>query len=90
MCAYFYSLLKYVLFGHLGVPSSVGCSSNSDCQPTDSCLNRQCVNPCTVSNPCASTALCTINNHKAVCRCPDGLTGDPFVSCYKGEIFYTM
>uniref|UniRef100_A0A2S2QFK9 Neurogenic locus notch 2 n=1 Tax=Sipha flava TaxID=143950 RepID=A0A2S2QFK9_9HEMI len=67
----------------LGVPTSVGCSSNSDCQPTDSCLNRQCVNPCTVSNPCASTALCTINNHKAVCRCPDGLTGDPFISCYK-------
>lgn len=70
---------------YLGAPSSVGCSSNGDCQPTDTCLNRQCVNPCTISNPCASTALCTINNHKAVCKCPDGLTGDPFISCYKGK-----
>ncbi|VEN46221.1 unnamed protein product [Callosobruchus maculatus] len=60
-----------------------GCKSNSDCGPTETCLNRICVNPCVIGHPCDTTALCTAQDHKATCRCPPGLIGDPFVRCYE-------
>lgn len=61
-----------------------GCKSNDDCPQSDTCLNRQCVNPCTVSNPCAPNAECQATNHRAVCHCPSGLAGNPFINCYQG------
>ncbi|RZF34371.1 hypothetical protein LSTR_LSTR008910 [Laodelphax striatellus] len=63
--------------------TSAGCHSDSECPSTDTCLNQRCVNPCALSNPCAKNAECQALNHKAVCRCPPGLLGDPFVNCYK-------
>lgn len=59
-----------------------GCVSNSDCSPLESCQNRNCVNPCTNGNPCSRTAECRADNHRAVCTCPVGYIGDPFVNCY--------
>jgi len=61
-----------------------GCKSNDDCPQSDTCLNRKCVNPCTVSNPCAPNAECQAANHRAVCHCPSGLAGNPFINCYQG------
>lgn len=52
------------------------------------CLNRLCVNPCTVANPCAPTAECQALNHKAVCRCPENLIGDPFLRCYESKTLH--
>ncbi|KAK9513085.1 hypothetical protein O3M35_001355 [Rhynocoris fuscipes] len=63
-----------------------GCTSDSDCSISETCVNRNCVNPCVISNPCALSAICQPTNHKAVCKCPDNLVGDPFVNCYKVPI----
>lgn len=61
-----------------------GCKSDDDCPQSATCLNRQCINPCIVSNPCAPNAECQANNHRAVCHCPSGLNGNPFINCYQG------
>ncbi|BES97160.1 PTI [Nesidiocoris tenuis] len=63
--------------------SEPGCSTDSECSSAETCVNRQCVNPCSISNPCAKNAECQPTNHKAVCRCPAGLVGDPFTNCYR-------
>ncbi|KAJ8890112.1 hypothetical protein PR048_009619 [Dryococelus australis] len=60
-----------------------GCKSSAECQTTETCLNRQCLNPCVASNPCAQNADCVAAQNRATCRCPAGLTGDPFVNCYQ-------
>ncbi|ENN73328.1 hypothetical protein YQE_10090, partial [Dendroctonus ponderosae] len=60
-----------------------GCRSQQDCPQSDSCINRQCVNACVVGNPCAPTAECSANHHKATCTCPTPLIGDPFIRCYQ-------
>lgn len=70
-------------FKYLGPTEEPGCKSNDECSLSEACLNRQCVNPCN-GNLCSSTAECHPANHKAVCRCPGGLIGDPFVRCYQG------
>lgn len=50
---------------------------------SETCLNRNCVNPCAVGNPCSLSADCKPTNHKAVCSCPTGLVGNPFIRCYE-------
>lgn len=62
-----------------------GCKNDNDCPSSETCLNRQCINPCLVSNPCARNAHCEASNHRAICKCPSGLTGDPFINCYQGR-----
>lgn len=62
-----------------------GCRSNDDCPLSDTCLNRRCVNPCVASSPCARNADCLPVNHRAQCRCPAPLVGDPLVNCYARE-----
>lgn len=59
------------------------CKHDSECLLTETCLRGQCLNPCTIANPCDSSANCLAVNHKASCECPPGLTGNPFVGCYK-------
>lgn len=73
------------LSGYRGNPyeqcNVIGCRSNSDCPTDKSCENQLCVNPCVYSNPCSTRAECVSQNHIAVCRCPDGLIGNPLVEC---------
>lgn len=59
-----------------------GCVSNDDCGLSENCQNHNCVNPCVNGNPCDKTAECHIQNHRAVCTCPEGYIGDPFKNCY--------
>ena len=59
----------------------VGCTTNDDCRQTEACFNRDCVDPCN----CGTNAQCFVNNHKPVCFCPEGYTGDPEVGCVKGR-----
>ncbi|CAH1100710.1 unnamed protein product [Psylliodes chrysocephalus] len=59
-----------------------GCKSSSECQSTETCINRQCINPCAVGSPCAVNAECAPVDRKASCKCPPGLIGDPFIKCY--------
>ena len=39
------------------------------------------MNPCSNDNPCAPSAECTVNNHRAICKCPPGFTGDAYSRC---------
>lgn len=69
----------------------VGCQSHDDCATEEVCdrLNRVCVKVCeTVS--CAPTATCTGKDHQAVCDCPPGQRGNPFVRCIEGLSHYDL
>lgn len=73
------------LSGYRGNPLDrcliVGCTSNSDCPSDRQCINAQCINPCVYDNPCSPRAECRVQNHLAVCRCPPGFIGNPYVGC---------
>ncbi|XP_039291961.1 keratin-associated protein 5-1, partial [Nilaparvata lugens] len=56
------------------------CDSDADCGPSQACSNFKCTSPC-ASGACAPTANCEVRNHRAICSCPPGYFGDPFVSC---------
>lgn len=64
---------------------TVGCRSDSECPPTQACVNRQCVDPCSYTQ-CGVNAVCRADtNHRARCYCPDSYRGDPFVLCNRPE-----
>lgn len=73
------------LSGYRGSPYEVcrviGCRSNSDCPSDKSCENAVCINPCVYDNVCSPRAECVSQNHMAVCKCPDGFYGNPYVDC---------
>lgn len=73
------------LSGYRGNPRDrcfvVGCRSNNDCPSDRSCINAQCINPCLYDNPCSPRAECAVQNHLALCRCPIGMLGNPYVEC---------
>ena len=56
-----------------------GCTADETCPPDQACRNGVCESPC----DCAPNSICRVINRKPVCACPDGLTGDPLVACYK-------
>ena len=58
---------------------SVGCTTNSDCPSTESCINRLCVTPCN----CGQNAECKVTNHYAACFCKPGYSGNPQFGCVK-------
>lgn len=70
-------------------PSTPECTSDYQCLDSQACINRQCVQPCTESNPCAGGAECRVSNHRPLCACPQGWGGDPKVQCYKRKYFHT-
>jgi len=63
------------------------CTRHSDCASNKACVRLRCQDPCFEPNPnvCGQGATCEATNHKAVCSCPRGYTGDPFVSCRRFE-----
>lgn len=74
-------------FSFQSAPSKdAGCTSNDDCPSTETCRNHNCVNPCSNGSPCARTAECLAQNHRAICSCPAGLIGDPFTNCFAEQI----
>lgn len=61
---------------------SPGCLTNNDCSGDRSCKNSKCVDPCDKSaSPCGRNALCRVSQHKAICLCPDGYSGEASKSC---------
>ena len=71
--------------GYIGNPliacEPIGCQSDNECRDRETCINRECVNPCLVDDPCGRFAECYPARHKANCRCIPGYEGDPFVAC---------
>ena len=78
-------VLKFFLIS-IVAPIEIGCSSNDECASSQACRNRGCVNPCAYDNPCSANAECTVNNHNAVCKCPPGMTGDPYSLCVPSKM----
>ena len=64
-------------------PLAPECRDNSECPVYNACINRKCLNPCAVTDPCATNAFCKVQGHEPVCTCPAGYIGDPRVSCTK-------
>lgn len=63
------------------------CTSDSECPSIHSCINEKCRDPCAGS--CGFSALCSVVNHRPMCRCPEGYTGDPFSGCSAIPTSYT-
>jgi hypothetical protein len=59
------------------------CVLNSDCPINKACLERHCVDPCTITNLCGIHAICQVRDHTATCVCPEGYMGDPFYQCLR-------
>lgn len=55
------------------------CTINSECPANLACINEKCGDPCPGS--CGLYAQCTVTNHRPICICPIGYTGDPFSTC---------
>ena len=85
---YFFFFLKQTSsnFSNLAAPIEIGCASDDECAFSQACRNRACMNPCSNDNPCAPTAECTVNNHRAICKCPPGFTGDAYSRCVPSKI----
>lgn len=60
-------------------PFEVGCTSNDQCPIDRACVNKQCINPC----QCGPNAKCRVENHYAVCSCPEGYSGNPNTGCFQ-------
>lgn len=64
----------------------VGCRADSECPPTQACVNRECISPCSYTQ-CGINALCRVDesSHRARCYCPDQYFGDPQVKCERPQ-----
>lgn len=67
--------------GYIGSPPNCRpeCTTNSECPPSQACLNQKCRDPC--PGTCGVNARCTVVNHNPFCNCPDRHTGNPFIRC---------
>ncbi|XP_047739046.1 uncharacterized protein LOC108675679 isoform X4 [Hyalella azteca] len=61
-------------------PFVVACESNDECPMDNSCINKQCYDVCLLGI-CGTDADCKIANHRPVCDCPPGTTGNPQYQC---------
>ena len=50
------------------------CAQNYEGDPYRNCV----LNPCK-QDPCGENALCEESGRQAICKCPRGFFGDPFV-----------
>jgi hypothetical protein len=66
--------------------ATAGCKSDSECPLTQACINRECVDPCPLER-CGVNAICSANNHRAVCSCPPSYRPDPdpYIRCKQYE-----
>lgn len=55
------------------------CTIDAECPSNAACLNEQCKDPC--QGACGLNALCVTVNHKPMCSCQQGFTGDASKIC---------
>ena len=81
-------------------PIQIGCASDSECPTDKACIYTFCLNPCycglntewgCVSEQdkplnCGLNAGCIVTQHKPLCFCPPGYSGDPKVECQKCKL----
>lgn len=56
------------------------CIYDEECPSNLACIREKCITPCDGS--CGAHTDCMVISHKAVCRCQESYTGDPFSGCY--------
>ncbi len=60
----------------------LGCQSDSECEEAYACRREECRPVCGPDHwPCGGEAICKGISHQATCHCPQGLIGDPYVTC---------
>lgn len=59
----------------------IECQNDKDCSNDKLCDQNMCKIACLVGRPCGENALCSAENHKQVCYCQPGYSGDPRVRC---------
>uniref|UniRef100_A0A2M4DS15 Putative nidogen n=1 Tax=Anopheles darlingi TaxID=43151 RepID=A0A2M4DS15_ANODA len=66
-----------------GVCRRIECAVDEDCSSDKLCDNHACKIACLAggTTPCGANALCSAENHRQVCYCQPGFTGDPKVGC---------
>ncbi|GBN12717.1 Fibrillin-2 [Araneus ventricosus] len=57
------------------------CRTYHSCPYDKDCINKRCQDPCSFFGACGTNAICHTNDHKAICTCEQGYTGDPKRSC---------
>ena len=57
------------------------CLVSSDCRSDQACIRQKCEDPCV--GTCGAHATCQMVQHKPVCQCAPGYTGNPFLGCIK-------
>lgn len=55
------------------------CIVNSECLPSQACIQQKCQDPC--EGACGIGALCLVSRHTPMCTCPEGYAGDAFTVC---------
>ena len=59
------------------------CLISAECPQNKACINQKCQDSC--PGTCGLNAKCQVINHNAICSCPLGFNGDPFLNCVKQE-----
>lgn len=60
------------------------CDSDDDCDNDKTCTNTRCIDPC--PGACGINAYCQGLQHKPICSCPAGYTGDAYSRCKNIEL----
>lgn len=64
-----------------GLCRKIECNSDDECTKDKFCQNHMCKIACLVGKPCGDNSVCTSMNHKSMCECQPGFTGDSKVGC---------
>ena len=59
------------------------CEHDIECPDNNACIENQCLDPCSLTEPCGKQAICRTTSHRPVCRCPPNWAGNPHDECYQ-------
>lgn len=59
----------------------IECETDHECSSDKLCDANMCKIACLTGEPCGLNALCSAENHKQVCYCQPGFTGDAHTKC---------
>lgn len=60
------------------------CSYDHECAHRLACFDFHCKDPCI--SACGTGAECQVKDHRPICSCPQGYTGDPLSSCKRRTV----
>lgn len=63
------------------------CTQNSECSNDKACINQACRDPCRETHTCGANAECRVQQHRPLCTCREGFTGNAQLQCFDSEFF---